>query len=497
MNLQSMLMAPWHATRKVTRWMALVLITFLLGTIALVTLNMHGAAHAFWAPIAGMLVAAGTFMLTMLLLSPCLLLAIDARQLRLPGLQRTATGAVLLYGALMTIVPGLLIGLSGGYMLNVMSMQLVAFFGGLAIALLPRVLTFFVWLLPAAFNILQPTLHLPRPVEPAFASLCTGIAVFFALLSLAFWRRMIRSVQPYSADFGAPMLMQMHCTSVRGAWGSWGGASMDPSATIRRNPAWLQPRIALGDSGPAHPVQSLRVGLGGMFAPLTLRSRAMQIGVVLLVSLLFMLQMGVQASQRHTAHVSDHFIHSGLLALLLLGVGMGGSMMAVLPIAQLMQRWAKQNAELPLLALLPGLGDARQVKRHLLCAALLPPVIGLVALMLAMLILAMLLHASALALCASLLTLVGIAAFLTAFVVSVIGGRPLGPWASVGLCVLGYGLFFTSILVPMFDSGNTASPFVYVFAAAWALLLTLLSWLARRGWRGLEKRPHPFLANSL
>jgi hypothetical protein len=207
--------------------------------------------------------------------------------------------------------------------------------------------------------------------------------------------------------------------------------------------------------------------------------------------------LGVQAAQRHPGHFSESFVHSGLVGMLMWGVGFGGSMLALLPIAQLVQRWMKQNAELPLLALMPGLGDAQHVKRRLLCASLLPPLAAQGALLLLALVLATLLHASMIGTCALMLTLCGAMAFVSAFVVSVIGGKPLGRWSSIGLCMFGYVLFSVSIMVPLLSSADQVHGYVVWFLGAWGVLLAILAWLALRGWRGLAQRPHPFLANSL
>ncbi|AIF46334.1 hypothetical protein [Dyella japonica] len=493
MNLHGIWIAPWHAMRRPTRWMILVFSALLAaGTVAVATLTMRGPGHAYWAPVTAMLLSFGVFMLVAFGLSPCLLLAIDGRQMRLPRLEREASAAVLLYGTLLVLVPGLLIGGTGGYMLNVMAALAAAVASGLAMALLPRTVSFFVWMLPAAFNILQPVLHLPRPVDSAFAPFCGVLTLVFGVTSLVCWRRIMRSAQPYDCT---PVLMQLR-TGWRGGWGSWGGAGLDPSTQVRRNPAWLRPRLALRQSGPAYPVLSLRIGLGGLFAPLTVAGRLLQLSVVLGSALIVVLQLGSQAAQRNPGHFSENFVHSSLTGLLMWGAGFGGSMMAIMPIAQLMQRWAKQNAELPLLALLPGLGDATRVKRRLLCASLLPPIAAMTGFLILGLMAAVLLHAGALSVCAMLLTLGGGAAFLSAFIVSVIGGRPLGRWPSAGLCVFGYVLFSTSIFIPMLDTeGMVTHQYLVWFAGAWAVLFAVLGWLAWRGWRGLAHRPHPFIAN--
>ncbi len=496
MNLHAALVAPWYAVRRGTRWIALVLsLLTACGVFSLVHFGMRGAAHAFWAPVAGALASACVFMLTLLVLSPCLLLAIDGRQMRLPRLERDASRAVLLYGLLLVLAPGLLIGSLGGYLWNVLAMLAAAVTAGLAIALLPRIFGFFIWLMPAMFNILQPALQLPRPTQPGFAPFCASLAFCFAALAWMCWRRVLHSEQPYEGTFGSPLMMQLR--SMHRGWGSWSNSSMDASTLVRRNPAWLQARVTLSHSGPSHPVTSLRIGLGGLFAPLTVGSRAAQLALVLGTSLLFVLQLGAQAARRHPGHFSESFVHSGLTGMLLWGVGFGGTMLAILPISQLTQRWMKQNAELPLLALMPGLGDAERVKRRLLSASLLPPLAAQGALMLLTTMMAILLHSSLLSTFALLLTLAGSMIFLTAFIMSVLGGKPLGRWPSVGLCLFGYLLFSVSIVLPVMGSGDHIFRYVIAFLVAWAVLLAILAWLALRGWRGLVRRPHPFIANAL
>lgn len=496
MNAQGMLIAPWYAVRLTTRWLMLTLSVLLVVLItAFALFGMRGAEHVYWAPVTGMLAAVAVFVLTLFGLSPCLLLAIGGRQMRLPHVERDASGAVLLYSVLLVLVPGVLIGSLGGYLLNVMTMLACGATAALAMALLPRIFSFFIWLLPAAFNMMRPALHLPGPVDAKFPLVGGAFALLFALLALGCWLRLLRSAEVSRASMGAPMLMQFS-SSARGGFGSWGDAGMDTSTLIRRNPSWLQPRVSLHQSGPAHPVTSLRIGLGGVFAPLTTGGRSLQLGVLLAASLFFVLQVAMQATQQRAHHTSESFMHAAMVGMMMWGVGFGGSMLALLPIAQLAQRWMKQNAELPLLALMPGLGDAKLIKRHLLCASLLPPLVSLAGLTAFALVMAMMLHASTMGTCALLLTLCGAMAFVCAFVISVIGGRPLGRWPSVGLCVFGFVLFATSIIFPMVNS-DPGRGYVIWFLAAWSVLLVLLAWLALRGWRGMAQRPHLFLANSL
>lgn len=496
MNIQGVLSTPWYAMRRSSRWILMVLVVLMVAGCTWVAIaTAHNADHAPWALATSMVVSMGMFLVAFVGLAPSLLLAIDARLLRLPALERQATVSVVLYVVMLVLGPGLLIGILGGHVGQVLGALSMGVTMGLAAALLPRVLSFFIWMMPAAFNVLQPTLHLPGLLDPAFVPFSAAASACFAVVSIICWTRAVRSANPYGGSLGAPLITQFRA-AMRTGWTGLGGTGMDVASHIRRNPAWLQPRVELRHSGPAHPVNSLRVGLGGLFAPLTKGGRAKQLGIVGAASAFFVLQMVVQAAQRNHQDFATSLLHAGLVSMMMWGVGFGGSMLAVMPVAQLSQRWARQNAELPLLALLPGLGDATRAKRQLLLASLLPPIAGQLALMVLTLVLAALLHASALSTAAVVLTLAGAIAFLCAFILSIIGGRPLGRWAAVGLCIFGYALFSVSILVPMLGASTVVHEYVAWFVAGWGALLVTLSWLALRGWRGLAHRPHAFLANN-
>lgn len=166
---------------------------------------------------------------------------------------------------------------------------------------------------------------------------------------------------------------------------------------------------------------------------------------------------------------------------------------------QLQRRWSRCNAELPLLALLPGLGDSAQARRALLRASLLP-MLGLqTLLLLATMVLLGYLHLTRGGDALLLLSQLAGMALLVAFDLTVLGNVAIGlGWTTV-LLGSGYLLVNASCVValPLFDGHALVARTGVLTAMAllWASLLTPLVIVGHRGWRGLQRRPHPFLAN--
>jgi hypothetical protein len=191
----------------------------------------------------------------------------------------------------------------------------------------------------------------------------------------------------------------------------------------------------------------------------------------------------------------------------LLGVGinvvgwlglMGGIALMAMGSLQPWVRWRRGNAELPLLALLPGLGDADALRRNLLRAALERP-LALQALLLALVLgTALAMHASPSLLLFIALGQFGCAGVVVATTLAVFGGKPLPGWGMSAL-LTGMGLLVSaSTFVPLFATlGRHALPLgegsVAGLAIAWSAMVVVLSWLGQRGWHGLRQRPHPFL----
>ena len=174
-----------------------------------------------------------------------------------------------------------------------------------------------------------------------------------------------------------------------------------------------------------------------------------------------------------------------------------GAVLALAQVQTLQRRWSRHNAELPLLALLPGLGDTVRIKRELLLANLLPTLGVQALLILAMLGLAASLHLDAGSGIMLLLgQLTGMGMLTTLALVTLGGVHVRDGWLMV-LCTCGYLLVNISVVLalPMVDN----QPFIHQPAVAWAaaiawagLFVPLLR-LGVLGWHGLRNRPHPFL----
>ena len=179
---------------------------------------------------------------------------------------------------------------------------------------------------------------------------------------------------------------------------------------------------------------------------------------------------------------------------------MAGPLIGALSVFIARTRWQRTSAELPLLALLPGLGDARGVRRTLLRAGLGMPLLmhALVALLAAAMILVWQQHPREFSF--FLLAQLGAATITGALLFNIFGGRPLALWTSALLLGLEWLLTMFSLTLPLMawrrnDPVGWAGELLSPLGLAWLLLALAMLWLARRGWRGLQQLPHPFLAH--
>src|SRR6185312_1795453 len=353
-------------------------------------------------------------------------------------------------------------------------------------------------------NALPSSIALPGPVDPDFFHFAMLAAGALLLMIVLCWHRLLHVANPYESGWTQPMVMQFRFASRRAGWNPWTGFGggihgVDSTQQIRHRPNWLQLEADLRDCGPGHSVGSLRIALGGLFMPLTMMARLRQLAFVVVPSLLFVLLITLRDVHRHDAAALLTVWHDGGLIMLIWFGAFGSMMLAFFCIGQVWQLWQKPNAELPLLALLPGLDGSAQVKRDLLHAILLQPMRVLALLLLVLLMLTASLHLSARASLFVLLGQLGSIGFVVAFTLTIIGGRPLGPWATGALAIFGCILINVSLFVPtLSDPGQMklgGGTLPDLFVVGWVVLAVALPWLGRRGWRGLMQRPHPFLPN--
>ncbi len=237
------------------------------------------------------------------------------------------------------------------------------------------------------------------------------------------------------------------------------------------------------------------MALGGVFAPLTARGRLRQMLFLLLPLTLLLVPMGARRLAAHPAW--NEMLHNlGVGMVVWLG-GFGGTLAAILPLMQLNQRWQRDSAELPLLALLPGLGSHALLKRRLLQACLLPMLRVECLLLLASLGLSAALHVVGLPL-ALLLAQIGSTGLAIALMLCILGGRPLPGWAMAAVVAPVLALTQITLLLPAFSTGLSELPTAWpgLRNDGWLIVTLLVVALGWRGWHGYARRPHPFLANS-
>ncbi|MBN8922149.1 MAG: hypothetical protein BGP10_17270 [Rhodanobacter sp. 68-29] len=498
MRLSEVLLMPWRSTHRATRWFVSGL--FVVCVLGAIAAGWFGRDHLWW-PLSTGIYCIGAAFVWAFWLPTGMLLAIDARKLRLPGMQRAIHAGMLLYGLLTIAVPTLVLGMLGAKAPLVAVLAALAVAGGLGFALLPRWCAMLMGFVPALNIGLRHLFQFPSLLDPRWLVWGALAAAALLVVDVLRWRQLLRSDADNELGFGSAMVLQYRR---QGAMGNWNGLQqLDSGQLIRQRPDWMQPRADLRRTGPQFTVRTLRVALGGWYLPKTLAGHLRAAAPVLLPILLAIPVMAlVFASNRQPGLSSASLIGfgAGLLWALLFGSLMLTAMTSVL----LRQRWQRNNAELPLLALLPGLGDAPHVRRSLLRAALTSPVTAqllvLGTVLVAALIAAHYRHMSGLSLLLVALPQLAVAGAMVAQVLCTLGGRKLPTWGEWLVYTPLLVLFFVSTFIPITTLGR--HPWQYAnlvqgwLSVAWVVMAVVLLWLGRRGWQALLRRPHPFLASA-
>jgi hypothetical protein len=496
MNFAALLLAPWRCSHAAMRWITLTVLALCIaggGVIAAVSaMGLHKPV-SLWTPLA--LYGIGMGYVWAFYLSSLILLAIDARRLCLPGMQRAVRQAVVFYAALSVLPATLLCGLFGGDMAAVALLLSLIVLTALSFALLPRYCAIVIGMLPAMHSAFASAFPVPGPSDPRFLSWAPYAAAALALLCVLRWRRVICSDGTGMVGLSDAMVLQFR----RGAWGNgWNGTGICSTQQVRQRPDWMQPQADLRFVGPDQPATALRIALGGSYLPKTPMGHLRAIAPTLLMLLV---PIGVIA----LIFLRSHEVAGGLSwALAVVAIGWGclyGSMGVMIGTVMLLtQRWRKANNELSLLALLPGLGETAPAKRQLLRTTLLRPLLLQAVLCVVLLATAMHAHVGGSSLLLIALSQAGCALCLAACLLCIIGGRPLSGWALGGLMTLLGLLIGTASYVPgsMLSRQPWTPPTLYmaIVVALWAALGVLLLWLLRRGWQGWCGRPHAFLPNA-
>lgn len=486
MKAWRLLMLPWMAWSEGTRRVLAGVATLIVATVILATSmkHQHGVAPS---PQTIHVFAVVNFMLWAFALSQTVLFARAAHRLRLPGLGREALAGVMLYVFLTIVLPALLLawlGANGAVALVELALGAGL---GLGYAALPSWLGILALFTPTLVNLL-PAHWLPSPALSTQDYLAWATPCAMALWTLIgiCWRRTAR------LDHGLQGINKSILFNQRTL--KWYGRNDGGSATelqgLRRGARWWQPTADLRGCGPGHAVTNLRLMLGGWAMPQTRASWMRQCS-----AWAFAMALGA-AFVTITAHDDQGHGDKGIL--LWVYATMAGPLLAQTNARTLQRRWSRANAELPLTALLPSLGEGRSIKRDLLRACLLPAFAMQCLIAVAAIGAATWLQiplATWLGLLLAQLTGMGM---LAAFVLATLGGKPL---ASTGQTLILFGY------LAVISAGAFTMPTTQLSPAAlmstmlalvilWALLFVPLALIAMRGWRAFQRRPHPFLANQ-
>lgn len=503
MNPLRALHAPWIAAQKGQRWFA----AFFYGLALLYSAAM---LHAAMAPAPGgnpartdahtdlFLLVVSMVYIGALFPARSLLLMRDAHALRLPGAVREAAVGVCGIVLLAVAVPVALLGVAGAEPISIAIALLLSLGIGM-LAALERIQG--LWLLVLVWiGLMLSGRRLDDWVaQPSFV-LYGGIAV--ALLAwriVARWRYLLYLEDP--AASGRNTLPLVFLSDIR--WRSrfaYPFASRRDPAAASRNPR-LPTRAAgnVAEIGAPGRMTALRVALGGWYRQRGAADRLRQIlffavlvGMVVAASWLTRFDTPPGGRSPHI-RVSETWpvVWLSMLAF-------ANAIVAFHSVDYLRQRWQRRDAELPLLALLPGLG--RSVKRSLLVVACGLPLAVEFALLLATLLIAGLTHVDAMQAGPVLaLQLLGIG-WIVALVPGIFASRPLTGIALqvARLCGLVLLLAIPHALLPPMPRPAPQPTFTLLtlltLGASSLVLLVLLLARGCCGWRAFQRCPHPFLA---
>lgn len=464
------------------------LLLFVLFTLAVdigKTLPIHGAGRQF-----GVAILIIAILALWKMVANTLWLARDARALRLPGVERDADSTLPLFAIASVITPALILGTMFGYLLVwLVSLALLAA-GALAFCILPTVLTipvFVVGVPVLAFSGWHP----PLPGDPAYLAWAVPALIVLTVASLQRWVALRRADTLAPSPWFRPTSSGGRLVQLRKLRGESIHAANFASKDKPRKPA----DDTLNKIGPDHPVRSIRVALGGNLMPLDVRiGRAhYQRWQVIYAVLVLALPALALTAQRYFGFAAMVRFSPQLLMLSAIAI-------TATPInQQAAVHWRGHHAELSLLALLPHLDAATRLKRNTLAASVaLNVLVKLYFAVSATLVLMVLRLPTMFFVYLALAIACGVLLEL-AMAANVLGGRPLRK-------TIGVGLYFAVIMIPV---SVTTSWGMRVMDGArpqlemlgWPAVVCIALWLtwcagfALRGWRALQRRPHPFLPN--
>ena len=480
MKFWQLLALPWRVSQKDMRWLALVLFTVAALGAASFCLLSH--KPDLWLRTAG-IIGVAEAMVWSFCLPNVVVLTIDARQLRIPNIQRHVMIGVLLNGMLGSLLPALVIGALGGHAAAIAVAIALMSLGGFLHSLLSRYAALGVYVpLAVVISTSASWQWLVRADFLAWAlpALMLGLAVVATC-----WHRLIVAREPYRLSWNGPPALRL-------GRGLAAAGRRTQVARFDRRPAWLPASVSLRGCGPGHPVTSLRMALGGDGIPRTLTGWLWHSAVLVVAGVALIGWWWAVWLQDGSAHGLVSRWSTGVSVLLACAAGWC-VLQAIAIAGYLLVRWCRVNAELPLLALLPGLGN--KVKRDVLRAALWLPACLLLFASVLVLPAVTRIHEIATAAFVALAMLTAAGSVLAGMLLTIGGVDRQAHWERAAAMLLWAFLLLASLLTAAFSRGAQHVPDALRdgLLSGWLLLAWLLFCLSWRGWRGLQRRPHPFL----
>lgn len=358
MNLRAAMLAPWRASSMSERVLAATVLVVGSALTAAVVLYIRRPDAS---TVAAMMMSIALGILWLTVMPKTLALAIDARELRLPAVQREIVAGLGLYSVLCIVLPTLILSCFGGSPAVIAAMLALACSGCFAVALAPSYLI----TVCVVFFLAQSDEIAPAPFwrdAPAFLRWALPLVIGLILLAAFNWGRALRQEQQRIPMWRKPLVAGLL------------GNTQERAITLLQ-PTMLQPMADIRGCGPGAPITSLRVALGGIHLPLMPGAR---IGLLLPIFLVIAGVAGLIVLRDGSGEVYRTMLQFGwgnAAFLPWLGVVVSSGIVWIAT-SQLQRRWT-YGTEPHLLALLPRLHRERPVRHNIVLAVLLAPAGGL------------------------------------------------------------------------------------------------------------------------
>lgn len=406
--------------------------------------------------------------------SRLLVLHVDARQARMPGVGMAIGGTLALASLATVVLPALLLAIGGVRPGLAVCALAVAACAGVLMATLPRIVYMLLCFAPLVLSLLHALFErLPWTAGLAIAwrpQLDHLGWLLPPLLLLTGWRwfAIVRQAgRPAPSVWWQPAIMAVP--------GGGGTGWFSGGAFNAHLPDWLWPAGQTAGAGPARPVRAIRALIGTPFAPLSAGQLVVQLGIGAL-AVVYLLVTGMEDGGAG-AMVGGIIGGSAVL------VGMYGQRLDTV--------YHKRTAETDELALLPGFGGAHAQRGTLLRAVAYAPGWAMVA-MFALLVMMGALTGIA----PRLLALVLMAALGLALMTTLACLRPLAGLRMDGgrmLLIAGPVLLLAMVTIPYAVHAQGTGMAPLVFALLWLLVYAAVGSALVATWRRFAARPHPFL----